>query len=63
MKGMVAYKGRMYFAEQDRRGRGEEADVVIYKGADEICRCSLPKMDTLDELRRTVVRMLEAKLK
>lgn len=58
MKAMVAYKGKMYFAEQDRRGRADEADIVIYKGADELYRCSMPKMSTIDELRTTVVRML-----
>ena len=58
MKAMVAYKGRMYFAEQDKRGRAEEADVVVYKGADELLRCSLPKVQTVDELRRIVVRMM-----
>ena len=59
MKAMVAYKGRMYFAEQDRRGRAEEADLVIYKGADEIIRRSVPKLNNVDELRVATVRLLK----
>ena len=58
MKAMVSYKGKMYFAEQDRRGRGDEADIVVYEGADELLRCSLSKVQTVDELRRIVVRMM-----
>ena len=58
MRGMVAYKGKMYLAEQDKRGRAEEADVVVYKGAEELFRRSMPKMDTMDDLRTAVVKML-----
>ena len=59
MKAMVAYKDKMFYAEQDRRGRAEEADLVIYKGAKEILRRSIPKCETVDELRVATVKALE----
>ena len=42
MRAMVPYKGRLYAAEQDRRGWGEEAELVIYRGATEIYRKPVP---------------------
>ncbi len=59
MRAMVSFGGRYYAAEQDRRGRAEEADLVIYKGATEILRRSIPKCETVDELRVAAVKALE----
>lgn len=60
MRAMVPYKGRYYAAEQDRRGWGEEAELVIYRGATEIYRKPVPKLRDKDELIRITVRTLEA---
>lgn len=59
MRAMVSYQGRYYAAEQDRRGRADEADLVVYKGAKEILRRSIPKCETVDELRVATVKALE----
>lgn len=60
MRAMVPYKGRFYAAEQDRRGWGEEAELVIYRGATEIYRKPVPKLRDKDELIQVTVRTLEA---
>ena len=59
MKAMVAYKGKYILAEQDKRGMGTEADLVLYKGATEIYRSSHPKYRNVDELRVRTVKTLE----
>lgn len=59
MRAMVSFGGRYYAAEQDRRGRADEADLVVYKGAREILRRSMPKFETVDELRVATVKALE----
>lgn len=59
MRAMVSYQGRYYAAEQDRRGRADEADLVVYKGATEILRKAIPKCETVDELRVATVKALE----
>lgn len=59
MRAMVSYQGRYYAAEQDRRGRADEADLVVYKGAKEILRRSIKKCETVDELRVATVKALE----
>lgn len=59
MRAMVSYMGRFYAAEQDRRGWGEEAELVIWKGATEIYRRAIPKCRTEDELRIATVKALE----
>lgn len=59
MRAMVSFGGRYYAAEQDRRGRADEADLVVYKGAAEILRRSIKKCETVDELRMATVKALE----
>lgn len=59
MRAMVSFGGKYYAAEQDRRGRADEADLVVYKGAKEILRRSMPKFETVDELRVATVKALE----
>ena len=60
MRAMVSYKGRSYLAEQDKRGRRDEADLVIYKASREIYRGSWRKLKSEDEMRRKAYKVLEA---
>lgn len=60
MRAMVSYKGRDYLAEQDKRGRRDEADLVIYKASREIYRGAWRKLKSEDEMRRKAYKVLEA---
>lgn len=55
----IAYKGRVYRAEQNRRGMGEEADLVISFRGSEIYRSSIPKLKDTDELKEAALKVME----
>lgn len=58
MRVRITKDGVKYIAEQDKRGRADEAEVVIYKGMTEMIRFNAPKL-TEDELTEMVMPILE----
>ena len=63
MRTMVAYKDNVYLVEQDKRGRANEADLVIYKHSKEIYRSSWRRLKDEDEMREKAHKVLEAMIK
>lgn len=52
------YNGSIFFAEQDRRGRRDEADVIIRKNGKIIFWKAAPKMKSEEELREFMLSKL-----
>ena len=63
MRTMVAYKDNVYLVEQDKRGKANSIDLVIYKHSKEIYRSSWRRLKDEDEMREKAHKVLEAMLK
>ena len=63
MKIRVKYNDRLYSVEQDRRGQGEEAEVIIHYHSTEIFRKAYKKFTNSYDLRDyAVARLAEMNL-
>lgn len=60
MRVRIIKDGIKYVAEQDKRGRRDEADLVIYEASRGIYRGSWRKLKSEDEMRRKAYKVLEA---
>lgn len=58
MRTPVSYKGKLYIANQDRRGSSTEADIVITYRATELYRAAHEKLDSAEELRLVALSIL-----
>lgn len=62
MKTPVSWMGKLYIANQDRRGSGTEADIVITYRASEIYRKAHKKLASVEELRLFALTILKRRL-